>query len=60
MNEEFLFQCEKDSGAFLAVCKGEALTLNCSSCDNHADKSGINTIMDIRHPINDLLSVDLV
>ena len=30
-NEEFLFQCEKDSGKFLAVCTKEStnLTIDC-------------------------------
>ena len=53
MKEEFLFQCEKNSGAFLAVCKGEALTLNCSSCDNYAAaaESGIAAAYTNRHPI---------
>ena len=53
MKEEFLFQCEKNSGAFLAVCKGEALTLNCSSCENYAAaaESGIAAAYTNRHPI---------
>ena len=38
-NEEFLFQCEKDSGKFLAVCTKEStnLTIDCRNIGTNSN-----------------------